>query len=185
VKARQALPLLALACAPLLAAAQPTGGVPEDPAYHQFDFDIGTWKAHSTRLLKPLTGSTTWAELDSVTVISKVWDGRANLVELKGDGAAGAVQLLALRWYNPVARQWNLDFAHPGDGRLGVPGVGVFKDGRIDFYDQEPYNGRAILVRFSVWPVNADSAASEQAFSDDGGKTWEVNWRTTYTRMGG
>ena len=177
------LAAFALACAPLLAAAQGTGGTADDPAYHQFDFDIGTWKTHSTRLLKPLTGSTTWADLDSITVVRKIGNGWANLVELKGDGPAGPVQLLALRWYNPAARQWNLDFAHPGSGTLGTPGVGMFKSGRIDFYDQEPYNGRAILVRFSVWPVGADSAASEQAFSDDGGKTWEVNWRTAYTRM--
>jgi hypothetical protein len=177
------LALLVLACAPLLAAAQAIDATADDPS-SQFDFDIGTWKTHSTRLLKPLTGSTTWADLDSITVVRKIWGGRANLAELKGDGPAGAVQLLALRWYNPVAHQWNMDFAHPSDGTLGVPGVGVFKDGRIDFYDQEPYHGRAILVRFSVWPVSADSAASEQAFSDDGGKTWEVNWRTTYTRMG-
>lgn len=176
--------MLTLAGMPLLTAAGPAAeAAAEDPAYHDFDFDIGTWKTHSTRLLRPLTGSAAWADLDSITVVSKIWGGRANLVELKGDGPSGAVQLLALRWYNPVAHQWDMDFAHPGEGSLGVPGTGVFRNGRIDFYDQEPYNGRAILVRFSVWPVGADTAASEQAFSDDGGKTWEVNWRTTYTRI--
>ncbi len=28
----------------------------------------------------------------------------------------------------------------------------------------------------------ADTAQSEQAFSDDGGKTWEVNWVNRYAR---
>ena len=147
-----------------------------------FDFDFGTWLTHSSRLLHPLTGSTTWADMDGVTVVKRVWGGRANLAEYKAEGSAGKVELMALRWYSPVAHQWNLDFATPEIGVLGIPGVGEFKNGRVDFYDQEPINGRSVLVRFSIWEVTADIAQSEQAFSDDGGKTWEVNWVTKYTR---
>ena len=51
------------------------------------------------------------------------------------------------------------------------------------FYDQEPsYQGRAILVRFTFLSLNADSSRDEQAFSADGGKTWEVNWINMQTR---
>jgi hypothetical protein len=150
-----------------------------------FDFDLGTWKTHSSRLLHPLSGSTTWADLDGVTVVKKVWGGRANLAEYKAQGPAGVVELLSLRWYNPVAHQWNLDFATPEVGVLGTPGIGEFTNGRADFYGQDPINGRAVLVRFSIWDVTPDTARSEQAFSNDGGKTWEVNWRTEYTRMKG
>jgi hypothetical protein len=150
---------------------------------HDFDFDLGPWKTHSRRLLHPLTGSTTWVEMDGETVVNKVWDGRANLAEYKADGTGGPIELLSLRWYNAAAHQWYLDFATPGAGTLGIPNVGEFKNGRGDFYDQEPYNGRMILVRFSIWGITADTAQSEQAFSDDAGKTWEVNWVNTYTRM--
>jgi hypothetical protein len=148
-----------------------------------FDFDLGTWRTHSSRLLHPLTGSTTWVDMQGVTVVKKVWGGRANLAEYKAEGPAGSVQLLALRWYNPVAHQWDIDFATPGVGVLGTPGVGEFKDGRVDFYGQDPINGRTVLVRFSIWGAAGDTARSEQAFSEDGGKTWEVNWRTEYTRV--
>jgi hypothetical protein len=44
---------------------------------HDFDFEIGTWKTHVSRLLHPLTGSTTWVEYDGTTVVRKVWNGRA------------------------------------------------------------------------------------------------------------
>ena len=155
----------------------------ERDGQHDFDFDIGTWKTHSSRLLHPLTGSTTWADMDGVTVVTKVWGGRANLAEYKADGPAGHIELLALRWYNPSARQWYLDFATPNVGVLGIPNVGVFKNGRGDFYDQEPHNGKSILIRFSIWGITADTAQSEQAFSEDGGKTWETNWINRYTRM--
>ena len=58
-----------------------------------------------------------------------------------------------------------------------------FKNGRGDFYDQESINGKTILVRFSIWGLTPDRAQSEQAFSDDGGKTWETNWVNKYTRI--
>jgi Sulfatase len=66
---------------------------------------------------------------------------------------------------------------------LGIPGVGAFKNGRGDFYDYESINGKSVLVRFSIWGITPDTAQSEQAFSDDGGKTWEVNWINRYTRL--
>jgi hypothetical protein len=148
-----------------------------------FDFDLGTWKTHSSRLIQPLTGSTTWVDMDGTSVVKKVWDGRANLAEYKADGSASHIELLSLRWFNPTTHEWNLDFATPNVGTLGIPGVGEFKNGRGDFYDYELINGRSVLVRFSIWRISADAAQSEQAFSDDGGKTWEVNWINRYTRV--
>lgn len=68
-------------------------------------------------------------------------------------------------------------------GTLGIPGVGAFKNGRAEFYDQEPINGKSVLVRFSIWGITPDTAQSEQAFSTDGGMTWEVNWINRYTRV--
>ncbi|HEX5885874.1 MAG TPA: hypothetical protein VFY67_15130 [Pyrinomonadaceae bacterium] len=150
---------------------------------HDFDFEIGTWKTHLRRLVRPLTGSTTWVEYEGATVVRKVWDGRANLVELKVDGPAGHLEGLSLRLYNPQSRQWSLNFANINDGRLSTPAIGEFKDGRGEFYNQETYNGRAILVRFLITKVTTDSYRFEQAFSDDGGKTWEVNWIAVDTRV--
>jgi len=59
---------------------------------------------------------------------------------------------------------------------LRQPTVGGFKSGRGEFYDYECFNDRMILVR-NVWSdITPDSCHFEQAFSVDGGKTWEVNW---------
>src|SRR5262249_5078963 len=81
------------------------------------------------------------------------------------------------------SRQWSLNFANSNDGILTQPTVGEFKDGRGEFYDQETLNGRAIFVRFVISDITPDSAHFEQAFSADGGRTWEVNWVATDTRM--
>ena len=148
-----------------------------------FDFEIGTWKTHLRRLLKPLTSSTTWAEYHGTTVVRKVWNGRANLVELEVDGPAGHIEALSLRLYNPQSRQWSLNFANSAAGTMAVPTIGEFRNGRGEFYDQETLNGRAILVRFLILPVSADSIRFEQSYSADGGKTWELNWVAVDSRV--
>jgi hypothetical protein len=150
---------------------------------HDFDFEIGTWKIHLKKLLHPLTGSTTWVEFDGTSVTRKVWNGKANLEEFETDGSAGHIEGMTLRLYNPDAHQWNLYWGTSKAGALGIPTTGEFKNGRGEFYDQEPINGRAILVRFVWSEITPNSAHFEQSFSDDGGKTWEVNWITDQTRV--
>ena len=66
---------------------------------------------------------------------------------------------------------------------LSLPTIGEFKNGRGEFFDQETLNGRAIFVRFVISDITPNSCRFEQAFSDDGGKTWEVNWITDQTRV--
>jgi hypothetical protein len=151
---------------------------------HDFDFEIGTWKTHVSRLTHPLSGSQTWAEYDGTTVVSKVWDGRANLVELEITGPAGHLEGLSLRLYNPATHQWGLNFSNSASGTLGQPTVGEFKGDRGEFYDQELFDGRSILVRFVIQKLTAERCRFEQAFSSNGGQTWEVNWIATDTRTG-
>jgi hypothetical protein len=150
---------------------------------HDFDFEIGTWKTHLSRLVHPLSGSTAWVTYEGSSVVRKIWDGRANLVELEADGAAGHIEGLSLRLYNPESRQWSLNYANSRSGSLSVPTIGESRTGRGEFYDQEEFNGRMILVR-NVWSeITAESCRFEQSFSDDGGKSWEVNWIAMDTRV--
>jgi hypothetical protein len=176
------------AASPAFAQATPAPGAAATPApardgQHDFDFEIGTWKTHLKRLLHPLSGSDAWAEYEGTTTVRKVWDGRANLVELVADGPDGHFEGLNLRLYNPQSRQWSLNFASSRGGTLTPPTIGRFVDGRGEFYDQEAFDGRAVFVRFVITPVDADTVRFEQAFSEDGGKTWEVNWIATDTRL--
>ncbi|MEO8574148.1 MAG: hypothetical protein ABI481_09275 [Pyrinomonadaceae bacterium] len=150
---------------------------------HDFDFEIGTWKTRLRRLQNPLTGSTKWIEYEGTSVVRKVWNGRANLVELDVKGSTGRIEALSLRLYNPESGQWSLNFANTGGGTMSVPTIGEFKNGRGEFYDQESFSGRAILVRFVISDITPNSCHFEQAFSEDGGKTWEVNWIADDTRI--
>jgi hypothetical protein len=104
-------------------------------------------------------------------------------VELDVSGPPGRIEGLSLRLYNPEARQWSLNFSNIRSGTLTPPVIGEFKNGRGEFYGADTLNGRAILVRFVISDITLTSAKFEQAFSDDGGKTWEVNWIANDTRI--
>jgi hypothetical protein len=153
---------------------------------HDFDFEVGTWKTHlklSSRLRQPFAGPIAWSEYEGTTVVRPIWNGRANLVELEVDGPTGHLEGLSLRLYNPQSHQWSLNFANSKVGTMSVPTVGAFRNGRGEFYDQETIDGRVLLVR-NVWSdITPTSCHFEQAFSEDGGKTWEVNWIATDTRV--
>lgn len=166
-----------------VAIAKKADATPHDGA-HDFDFEIGTWKTHLKRLKHPLSGSAEWVEYDGTSVVTPIWGGRANLVELNADGPAGQLSALSLRLYDPQARQWSLNFANAAGGTVGTPTIGEFHDGRGEFYDTESFNGRSILLRFVISDITKDSCRFEQAFSTDGGRTWEVNWIATDTRAG-
>jgi hypothetical protein len=153
---------------------------------HDFDFELGTWKIHLKKLMHPLTGSTTWVEFDGSSVTRKVWDGRSQLEEFETDSPGGGhIEGLTLRLYDPQTHQWSLYWATSKNGAIGVPTTGQFKDGRGEFYDTEPSgpNGRSVLVRFIWSKTDTDSPHFEQSFSEDGGKTWEVNWITDQVRV--
>jgi hypothetical protein len=160
----------------------PEASAPHD-GQHDFDFVIGRWKAHLRKLLHPLTGSTDWVEYDGSSVMTRMWDGRANMEEFDvatRDPRAGErtrIEGQTLRLYDPASRQWSLYLLDAAKGKLLLPAtVGAFSGGRGEFFDAEDFDGRAILVRY-VWTHPVPQAAHmEQSFSPDWGRTWEVNW---------
>ena len=148
-----------------------------------FDFEIGNWKTTLKRLKAPLSGSVTWVEYGGTSIVREVCNGRANLVELSVSGPAGQIEGLSLRLYNPATKQWSLNFANIKAGDLGIPTVGSFKNGVGEFFNDDTFNGQKIIVRFIINKITANTCHFEQAFSADGGKTWEVNWIADDTRI--
>jgi hypothetical protein len=173
----------ALLCSALVMATQPMHSAPGQGGPHDFDFEFGSWKAHVSRLDHPLTGSARWLEYDGTSVVRKVWEGRANLGELEVDGSAGRIDGLTLRLYDAHTRQWNITWANSANGTLDRSTMfGGFSDGRGEFFGRDSLDGRAIFVRFVFSDIVPTSFRFEQAFSADGGKSWEVNWKATFTR---
>jgi hypothetical protein len=118
---------------------------------NDFDFEMGIWKICLRRLLHPLTGSTTWVKFDGSSITREVWDGGAQLEQFETDRpAAGHIEGLTLRLYNPQFHQWSLYWANGQGGPIFPPQIGEFKNGRGEFFGRDTLNGKAILIRF-VW----------------------------------
>ncbi len=150
---------------------------------HDFEFHFGKWKTHIHRLLKPLTRSDAWTDYDGISIVSKVWGGRGSLLELEAEGPSGRIQGFGLRLFNPQSNQWSLNWVNGGsDPFMTRPMVGKFAHGQGRFYDQEDFQGRIIMSRNGFSDITPNSSRFEQAFSDDGGQTWETNWIMTFKR---
>jgi hypothetical protein len=152
---------------------------------HDFDFLLGSWKIHLKRRLHPLTGSNEWVEFDGTVVCRTIWNGLAEVEEFKVDSPEKNIfiQGLAVRLYNPKTRQWSIYWANRKNGAFdATPQIGQFEGGRGEFYGQDTLDGKAIYVRFTWSNIASPAPHFEQAYSADGGKTWEVNWITEQTR---
>ena len=162
----------------------PLVSVHADPApardgAHDFDFLIGDWKAHVKRLPDRLVGSTKWLEYDGISNHKKLLDSNANFEEFEVQTRAttGHLKAQTLRLYDPASQQWSFYLVDGDKGQLSLPPViGQFTGKRGECYDQELWKGRAILVRYVWQDISPKAAHMDQAFSADGGKTWEVNW---------
>jgi len=153
--------------------------LPQRDGSHDFDFLIGNWKAHVRRLPDRLNNSKIWVEYEGISNHHKILDSNANFEEFEVTSPDKKLHIKAqtLRLYNPESRQWSIYLLDVDNGTLSAPPVvGKFDGSRGEFYHQEDFKGRTILVRYLWLDLSPTSARMEQSFSPDGGKTWETNW---------
>jgi hypothetical protein len=145
---------------------------------HDFDWEIGRWATSVRVLQNPLSDEPPkWAEYRGTSVIKPLLGARANFVELSVEGPAGKIEGGSLRLFNPRAQQWSLNFASLRNGLLTEPVFGGFDaTGRGSFVGTDVLDGKSILVRFAITRPTRNTARFEQAYSADGGATWETNW---------
>lgn len=155
------------------------GFTPDRDGSHDFDFLIGDWKAHVRRLPDRLVGSTKWDEYDGISNHHKLLDSNANFEQFEVDSPKAHLHIKAqtLRMYNPESHQWSIYLVDLDKGTLDLPPVvGGFTGNRGEFYNQQDWKGRKVLVRYVWLNLSPKSSRMEQSFSADGGKSWEVNW---------
>lgn len=160
--------------------------MPEQPGIHDFDFLAGEWRIRHRRLKERLAGSTEWVEFTGTQKAQLVMGGQGNIDDNVIDLPGGAYRAVTLRAFDPKTGLWSiwwLDGRTP-QGPLEPPMRGRFQNGVGLFYADETFNGKPIKVRFIWSNITKTSARWEQAFSPDGGKTWETNWVMNFSRTG-
>ena len=157
----------------------------ENDGRHDFDFLNGNWIMRHRRLKERLKGCTEWEEFDGTAVGRKLGNILGHSDEVVMNRTAGPAHGFTLRLFDVNSKEWSIYWATGANGLLDVPMIGKFKDGVGEFYSQEVFEGRHIFCRFIWSKITANSAQWEQAFSVDGGQTWETNWVNTFERVEG
>ncbi|MEP6566735.1 MAG: DUF1579 domain-containing protein, partial [Mesorhizobium sp.] len=149
-----------------------------------FDFFFGRWAVSHRRLRKRLAGDTNWDAFGGTCDTRPILGGLGNFDDNVIDLPGGNYRAATLRTFDPATRQWSIWWI---DGRnpltIDVPMRGTFGDGVGTFLCEDFFEGRPIQVRFLWSRITGDSPRWEQAFSQDGGKTWETNWIMDFARQ--
>jgi len=160
-------------------------GAPNLTGLHDFDFLVGQWQVQHRRLKERLAGSHEWEEFEGTCTMRQLMDGWANVDDNFLKLPAGDYRGVGLRAYDPKTGQWAiwwLDGRNPF-GALDPPVQGRFENGVGNFYAEDTLRGKPIRMRFTWSQITPNSAHWEQAFSPDGGKSWEVNWTMEFQRV--
>jgi len=156
----------------------PTGDV------HDFDIFVGRWRTQQRRLKERLVGSTEWIEFEGVQDFRLLLGGAGNMTDNLFQLPDGPYRGVTVRAFDPKTKSWAiwwLDGNRPH--KIDVPVIGRFENGSGAFYADDKFDGKPIKVRFLWKDIKADSRRWEQAFSPDGGKTWETNWTGDFFRI--
>jgi hypothetical protein len=149
-----------------------------------FDFFIGAWVVQHRRLKQRLVGSQEWELFAGRNVCHKILGGYGNVDDNLLELPEGTYRAVTLRAFDPTTRSWSIWWL---DGRaagvLDVPVVGTFANGVGTFIAKDTFKGQPIMVRFTWLNEVADHPRWEQAFSPDGGESWETNWIMEFARL--
>ena len=150
---------------------------------HDFDFLIVEWSVRHRQLNRRLVGDTEWIEFTGAGSVRKILDGLGNFDEFHILLPSGAYTGSTLRLFNPASQFWSIHWVDSRNPVLDPPMFGKFSGDRGVFYGDGAFEGRLIRVRFIWTAMTATTCRWEQAFSEDGGKTWETNWIMAFTRV--
>ncbi|MGH3132254.1 MAG: hypothetical protein ACRDNY_00665 [Gaiellaceae bacterium] len=155
--------------------------VQREATARDFDFWMGSWKVHNRRLRERLAGSDEWDEFEATSVARPLLDGMGNEDEFRTDYDGGFIGM-SFRFFDPEKKRWSIYWADTRRcGELDPPVHGSFSGDVGVFEGRDTFDGRPILVRFTWSGVTSPTPRWEQAFSDDGGETWETNWVMEFT----
>jgi hypothetical protein len=173
--------------APVRAAPPATGESTVTDHAHDFDFLIGKWKVHHRRLNGRLVGSHDWVEFDGTSELWMTMNGHGTVDDNYLALPSGPYRAVGIRGYDPKTQTWAIWWldGRNANGLLDPPVIGNFdfKNGVGTFDGDTVNNGKTVRCRYTWSNITKNSAHWEQAFSPDGGKTWEVNWRMDFTRV--
>ena len=148
-----------------------------------FDFLQGEWMIHHRRLKERLVGSTEWIAFETPFVMEEILGGLGNIDQCQMVPPAAFFEGVSLRFFDLSLGKWKIYWADSNTGQLCPPVVGVFDGDRGTFLGDDTHAGIPVRARFLWNKTNPNAPTWQQAFSVDGGATWETNWHMAFRRV--
>jgi hypothetical protein len=143
---------------------------------HDFDFSRGSWTTEITIVKDPFNAPGQEVHMRGTKVARPIWNGKGWIEEIEADGPNGHWEAANVFLYDPAAGQWSENYVDSSDGKMDPPGIGGYRDGKLEFYSQQSVGGRSMLVR-GTWTISTpDSHSYEVARSIDGGRSWHTSF---------
>lgn len=156
--------------------------VSDPPSASDFAFQTGEWSVAHCKLKHRLAGDSTWIKFQGTCRAWEILGGEGNIEDNLLDDPSGAYRAAALRKLDPKTDLWSIWWFDARAEHPGPPVVGRFQGGIGTFVADDQLDGRPIKVRFIWSDISEQQAHWEQAFSADGGTTWETNWTMKFER---
>lgn len=147
-----------------------------------FDFLFGNWRVRHRRLSRRMAGDTNWVEFDGSCRVEPILGGLGNFDQNIIELPEGRYEACSVRLFNSATRLWSIHWIDGRTMKMDVPMLGCFSGGVGTFFGDDTFDGRPVRVRFLWSAITEASAHWEQAFTDNGGRSWETNWYMNFSR---
>jgi len=141
-----------------------------------FDFLLGRWTVKHRRLKARLAGSSEWDEFPGTLHVRPILHGLGNVDENVLEDPKRPYLATSLRIFDRPSALWSIYWIDGRTAGIDKPVVGRFDGPTGQFYNDDLFEERPIRVRFTYRDLGPGRASWDQAFSADGGTSWEINW---------
>lgn len=145
---------------------------------------VGSWSVRHRRLKARLAGCADRETFPGTCVNWGVMEGQGNVDDNVLELPSGTYRAVAVRSHDPATGLWSIWWLDGRTTMIDPPVRGGFENGLGTFIGDDVFEGRPIKVRFQWSGIHGPSPRWEQAFSADGGATWEINWEMDFARTG-
>ena len=155
----------------------PEPAIDSVPTGRQFDFWLGEWELTWPGEQSGLPAGQTGRGTNSVKAILDSAVIEENFVDLAPNSLRG----MSVSVYNQRLGKWQQTWVDNQSSYLDF--VGEFKDGKMILARQATTKeGKSVLQRMVWHNITRDALEWNWEASEDGGKTWKVNWQIHYKR---
>jgi len=142
-----------------------------------FDFWVGKWEA-------------SWTETDGkigkgTNTITKILDNTVIQENFKiEEGTSKGYLGTSISVYNPQKKKWHQGYADNQGAYFNLVGERE-GDKRIFKTETVTQGDKQIILRMVFYDIKENSMMWDWESTEDGGKTWKLNWRINYKRTAG